>query len=211
LRQTMPAGSRLYKQQETWKVVLVAFAFLTWVLLLYRAGRGVDFRRKLAYFAVGPAVFMFCIHFVIPRQLIEKKTPGEFLKQHKDRISQDTILVSDNYLAPAVCWSYKRRDVFLLGRGGELTYGLGYDDSKQRLLDIERFRELVTKGSDKRCITLIIRAKRYEEYGGLLPKPTFEDVGHGFVFAEFAGPIAAEKLTEPKSKDTKSEDNRGSS
>lgn len=38
LHQTMPAGPRLYRQQEKRKVVLVAIAFLTWVLFLLRAG-----------------------------------------------------------------------------------------------------------------------------------------------------------------------------
>jgi hypothetical protein len=211
LSQTMSAALRLYEQRETWKVVLVTTAFLTYALFLLCASRAANFRKKLAYFAIGPTVFMFCAQFVMPNQFKDGKAPGEFLRQNWHRVRPDTTLVSDNYLASAVCWSYKRRDVFLLGRGGELTYGLGYDDSKQRLLDIERLRELITKGSGKGCITLIIRTRLYAEYAGLLPKPVFEDVGHGFVFAEFAPPIAAEKLTEPKPEDTKSKDSKGSS
>ena len=210
LSQTMSAALRLYEQRETWKVVLVTTAFLTYALFLLCASRAANFRKKLAYFAIGPTVFMFCAQFVMPNQFKDGKAPGEFLRQNWHRVRPDTTLVSDNYLASAVCWCYKRRDVFLLGRGGELAYGLGYDDSKQRLLDIERLRELITKGSGKGCITLIIRMKLYAEYAGLLPKPVFEDVGHGVVFAEFAPPIAAEKLTEPKTKDTKSKDSRGS-
>lgn len=219
LSQTMLTALRLYDHQETWKVVFVTIAFLTYALFLLCAGRAANFRgtalggnpKKLAYFAIGPTVFMFCAQFVMPNQLKGIKAPGEFLRQNWHRIRPDTTLVSDNYLASAVCWCYKRRDVFLLGRGGELAYGLGYDDSKQRLLDIERFRELITKGSGKGCITLIVRTKFYAQYGGLLPKPVFEDVKHGFVFAEFAPPIAAGKLTEPKPEDTKSKDSRGSS
>jgi 4-amino-4-deoxy-L-arabinose transferase len=211
LSQTMSAALRLYEQRETWKVVLVTTAFLTYALFLLCASRAANFRKKLAYFAIGPTVFMFCAQFVMPNQFKDGKAPGEFLRQNWHRVRPDTTLVSDNYLASAVCWCYKRRDVFLLGRGGELAYGLGYDDSKQRLLDIERLRELITKGSGKGCITLIIRTRLYAEYAGLLPKPVFEDVGHGFVFAEFAPPIAAEKLTEPKPEDTKSKDSKGSS
>jgi len=188
LSQTTPTAPLLYEHQETWKVILVAIAFLTYALFLLCAGRAANFRKKLAYFALGPTVFMFCAQFVMPNQFKDGKAPGEFLQQNWDRVSPDTTLISDNYLAPAVCWYYKRRDVFLLGRSGELTYGLGYDDSKQRLLDIEQFRELIAKGSGKGCITLIIRAKLYAEYGRLLPKPFFEDVSHGFVFAEFTSP-----------------------
>jgi len=186
LNHAMSADSRLYEQQETWKVVLVTIAFLTWVLLLLCAGRAADFRKMLAYFAVSPAVFMFCAQFVIPGQLIEKKSPGEFLRQHKHRISRDTILVSDNYLTSAVCWSYKRNDVRLLGRAGEFAYGLAYDDSKHRLLDIDQFKDLITTDSGEERIALITSTKRYVEYRQMLPKPVFEDIDYGFVFAEFA-------------------------
>jgi len=210
LSQTMSAALRLYEQRETWKVVLVTAAFLTYALFLLCASRATNFRKKLAYFAIGPTVFMFCAQFVMPNQFKDGKAPGEFLRQNWHRVRPDTTLVSDNYLASAVCWSYKRRDVFLLGRGGELAYGLGYDDSKHRLLDIEQLRELMTKGSGKACITLITRTKLYADYGQLLPKPAFKDVNHGFVFAEFALPIGAEKLTEPNIKDTKSKDSKGS-
>jgi 4-amino-4-deoxy-L-arabinose transferase len=191
LHQTMHAGSRLYGQQETWKAGLVAIAFLAWVLFLHCAGRATDFRRKLAYFAIGPAVFMLCVHFAIPEQLMEKKTPGELLRQHKDRISQDTILVSDDYLAPAVCWSYKRKDVYLLDKAGEFAYGLGYDNSKHRLLDVDHLKELITENTGNGCVTLITFTKRYIEYEHLLPKPAFKDINHGFLFAEFVSSAPA--------------------
>jgi hypothetical protein len=76
---------------------------------------------------------MFCAQFVVPNQLKDGKAPGEFLRQNRHRVRPDTTLVSDNYLASAVCWCYKRRDVFLLGRSGELAYGLGYDDFGKQL------------------------------------------------------------------------------
>ncbi len=152
------------------------------------------------YFAAGFAVFMFCVHFIIPEQFIQKKTPGKFLARYKDKINPDTILVSDNYLTPAVCWTYGRNDVYLLDREGEFAYGLGYDDSKYRLLDVEQLRKLITAGPDltvrdsstdaeragKRCVTLITYMKRYVEYEHLLPKPVFKEVHHGFLFACFA-------------------------
>jgi len=184
----VPAVLRLYEQAETWKAVLVGIAFLTYALFLLCASRAANSRNKLTYFALGPTVLMFCAQFVMPNQLKDGKAPGEFLRHNWHRVRPDTTLVSDNYLASSVCWCYKRRDVFLLGRGGELAYGLGYDDSKQRLLNIEWFKELITKGSGKACITLVTRTKLYAEYGQLLPKPVFEDVEHGFVFAEFTSP-----------------------
>ena len=183
--QTMPTSFRVYEQQETWKVLLLAIGFLAYVLLLFCAAMAADFRKKLAFFAIGPTVLMFCGHFALPNQFRDTKAPGEFLLHNRYRVHSDTVLVSDNGLASSVCWCYKRSDVFLLRATGELTYGLGYEDSKFRLLDVERFKELVMKSSGKGSIVLILNAKRYAEYSPLLPKPVFEDINRGFLFAEF--------------------------
>jgi len=200
LIQIIPISFRVYEQQETSKVVLMAIGFLAYILLLFCAARAADFRKKLAFFAIGPTVLMFCGHFAMPNQYRDTNAPGEFLGHNQYRVRSDTILVSDNYLASAVCWSYKRTDVFILGRAGELAYGLGYDDSKQRLLDVDRFKELITKSSCKGSIILILNTERYAEYSPLLPKPVFEDVNHGFVFAEFAGSAFTEGASLPAHK-----------
>ena len=186
LIQIIPISFRVYEQQETSKVVLMAIGFLAYILLLFCAVRAADFRMKLAFFAIGPTVLMFFGHFALPNQFRDAKAPGEFLRHNQYRVRCDTILVSDNYLASAVCWSYKRTDVLVLGRAGELTYGFGYDDSKHRLLNIDGFKELVTKSSGKGSIVLIFDTERYAEYSPLLPKPVFKDVKGDFVFAEFA-------------------------
>jgi 4-amino-4-deoxy-L-arabinose transferase len=187
LTQTIPNSFRLYEQQEMWKVVLLAIGFLAYVLLLISAGRRADFRMKLACFAIGPTVLMFCGHFAMPNQLKGEKAPCEFLLHNRYRVHPDTVLVSDKYMVSAVCWCYDRSDIFLLGRSGELEYGLGYDDSKQRLLDIDRFREFINRGSDKGGVTLITSTRLYAEYEHDLPKPVFKNIDRGFVFAEFAG------------------------
>ena len=186
LSQTIPNSFRLFEKQEMWKVVLLAIGFLAYILLLFCAGRAADFRMKLAFFAIGPAALMFFGHFALPNQSRDTKAPGEFLRHNQYRVHSDTILVSDNYLTSAVCWSYKRTDVLVLGRTGELTYGFGYDDSKHRLLEIDGFIELITKSSGKGSIVLIFDTERYAEYSPMLPKPVFKDVKGDFVFAEFA-------------------------
>ena len=187
LSRAMTMDSALYRTDEMWKAVigvtgLLGYAF---VLVVFCTGSAEDFRKKLLYFAAGPAVFMFCAHFSAPDRFIEEKTPAEFLERHRDRINSDDILVSDNYMASAVCWAYKRNDVFLVGRPGELEYGLRYSDSKHRLLDLDRLSELITAVSCNTRITLITLASRYVEYRHLLPNPVFEDINDNFAFAEF--------------------------
>ena len=186
LSQTFLADFRLFEQYETPKAVLAAVGLLAFALFLLCAARAADFPRKLAYFALSPVVFMFCLHFAIPDRLIEKKAPERFLRQYEGRITSNVLLVSDNYLVSAVCWCYKRDDVFILGRAGELEYGLEYADSKHRLLNIDQLRQLMTGRSDKERIAMVLNAKRYEEHKGLLPRPVFEKIDDHFVFAEFS-------------------------
>jgi len=184
LETVMPA-LRIYDRSEVWKCAIVAIAISTYALFLLHARDTENFQRKLILWYLGPVLLMFSSHFAWPYRFVHEKTPNEFLLHNERRVHPDTVLVSDNYLTPAVCWCYKRTDVLLIDRGGELTYGLGYDDSKQSLLDIDQFKKLIDKSSRKGCIALITSTKRYREYRQLLPKPVFEDIDSGFVFAEF--------------------------
>jgi 4-amino-4-deoxy-L-arabinose transferase len=183
-------GLRIYGRGELWKCVIVVVGLSTYALLLILARDAASFQGKLALWYLGPVLLMFNLHFATPNRFTHGKTPNEFLLHNSPRVHPDTVLVSDNYLTPAVCWCYKRTDVFLIDRGGELTYGLGYDDSKQRLLNIDQFKELIDKGSGKERITLITSTKRYAEYRQVLPIPVFEDIDGGFVFAEFVASSA---------------------
>jgi 4-amino-4-deoxy-L-arabinose transferase len=185
LVQTVVPTLRIYDHSEFWKCVIVVIGIITYALLLLLARDVENLQRKLILLYLGPVFLMFFSHFVWPNRFIYKKTPNEFLMNKASRIHPDTVLVSDNYLTPTVCWCYKRTDVLLIDRGGELTYGLGYDDAKKRLFDIGQFKKLIERNSGKGYIALVTTTKRYAEYRQLLPKPIFEDMNSGFVFAEF--------------------------
>jgi len=194
----MTMDSALYGKHEMWKAVigvtgLLGYAF---VLIVFCTGNAEGFRKQILYFAAGPAVFTFCAHFSAPDRFIEEKAPAEFLERHRDRISSDDILVSDNYLASAVCWAYKRNDVFLVGRPGELEYGLRYSDSKHRLLDLDHLSEPIMTVSPNARIALITLTRRYVECRHRLPKPVYEDIDDNFAFAEFV-PTCAQGSSPP--------------
>ena len=106
---------------------------------------------------------------------MEHKAPGEFLLRHIDRIKPDTVLVADEDLASAVGWFYKRNDVYLLGGPGELSYGLGYDDAKHRLLNTNQFTELIRKNGRTKSVMLAARSKHYQSWKNHLPEPLFEE------------------------------------
>ena len=200
LTQALIPEARIYRPDETWKLLLLTIGLLTYAVLLIQAGRATGYARKFVFSCLAPLLLMFSAHFIIPDRLTEKKTPTEFLRRHKDRITQDTVIVSDISLTSAVCWSYKRNDVLLLGRAGELAYGLSYDDSKHRLLDIDQFKELIMTDWGDEHIALIVSSEQYVEYRQVLPKPVCEEVDGGFVFVEFVffNPVAAGSILSPK-------------
>jgi 4-amino-4-deoxy-L-arabinose transferase len=187
LTQTIIPVTKIYRPQEIWKWLFILAGLLAYAVFLILAGISTNHIRKFFLSCMAPVMLIFSAPFVIPDKLIEKKAPIDFLNQYKNKINQNTILVSDNYLTPAVCWSYKRSNVFLLNNPGEFAYGMEYDDTtKKRLLNIDQLRELITKNSGKKSTVLITSTKRYIEYKQELPKPVFEKMDCGFVFAEFA-------------------------
>ena len=106
--------------------------------------------------------------------------------RNSHRISPETILVSDNQAVSAVCWFYNRDDVYLFKNGGELSYGLKYDNPKgPRLLTMGRFNRLIRKSTGNNRVVLMINIGRYLRSKHLIPEPAFEDIDSGFVFAQF--------------------------
>jgi 4-amino-4-deoxy-L-arabinose transferase len=138
---------------------------------------------------VGSSIFfMFIAHFIVPDLTIAHKAPGKLLLSNSHRIQPDTILVSGKDPVCAVCWFYKRSDVYLLeGGAGELSYGLHYNDSKHRLLSLNQLRELILKNRGTGRVTLVAKARKYNDWKKSLPEPLFEDSSGngGFMFAQF--------------------------
>jgi 4-amino-4-deoxy-L-arabinose transferase len=185
--QTFMPALRIYGRSEIWKCAIVVIATSTYALFLLHARDEENIQRKLALWYLGPVLLLFASHFTWPDRFTSDHTPEEFLLQNTHRVHPDTVLVSDNYLTPSVCWCYKRTDVLLIDRGGELMYGLGYHDSQQRLIELDQFKKLIENSLGKKCFALITSKKRYMEYRPHLPRPDFENMDSDFVFAEFVG------------------------
>ena len=179
------SGFRIYGQTEIWKFLFGVAGLLTWSLFLLLAGKAQGLQKKLVLYSCAPLLLMFSAHFIIPDQSKEAKAPGEFLLRHSDKVQTDTILVTDD-LVRAVCWFYKRDDVYMFRELGEHAYGLRFDNLiRRRFLTIDQFLKLAKKYSGKRRVTLITDTEHYAKYRHLLQKPVFEDVDCGFVFVQF--------------------------
>jgi 4-amino-4-deoxy-L-arabinose transferase len=183
---------KIYHSAEVWKWMLLVIALLAYATFLVLAGRQKVMNKRLIHCFLAPLMVMFCVHFVMPDKFKAGKMPENFLLQNLGRIHPDSILVSDNYLAPAICWFYKRDNVYLLGRAGEFAYGLSYDGAEHRLFTIEKFIDFVKQNSKHNQVVLITTEKRYDDYREMLPSPKNEVMDCGFVMAEFA-PLIAQK------------------
>ena len=73
---------------------------------------------------VSPIFVIFSTSFIMHSAVLQDRTPGKMLHQYSNLVRADTILVSDEVQVRAVCWFFKRNDVYLLAGRGELRYGL---------------------------------------------------------------------------------------
>jgi len=168
---------------QTGKYWLLIVSLLTCALLIGMSIISSDMRKKVILYAVAPMVFMFCANFAYPDKVIVKQAPGIFLIKHVDKIGPDTVLVSELTPARAVCWYYKRDDVYLIGGAGELSYGLQYKDASHRHLDIEKFNELIKQNQGR--VVLVAESDSFKKWQPDLPNPRFFDQNGEYVFSVF--------------------------
>ncbi len=170
-----------------WKAVLLCLGLLGFAFLLGISARIQDWKKKISWFCIAPVFFVFCVNFAIPDTVIEHKAPEELLNRNLSRIKPDSLLVSSKGSIKAACWYYKRSDIFQIGPGGELSYGLGYEDSKHRALTIEDLNRLIIAHTGTGKVIIISDMENYMDYKDKLPKPVFEDISgpRGYVFAQY--------------------------
>ncbi|MBL7178829.1 MAG: phospholipid carrier-dependent glycosyltransferase [Pseudomonadota bacterium] len=158
---------------QTWKWVLAFAGLATFTFFLLVSSRETKYKKKVALYALSPMLILLGSHFVVPDLTLQHKDLGEVLLRHSTSVRPDTILVSDEDYVQAVCWFYKRNDVYLLAGGGELAYGLQHDNSKNRLLTLEQFNQLIKKNRGR--IVAVINFRKYQSWSRKLPKPAVEE------------------------------------
>ncbi len=171
---------------HSWKTLAAASGLAGLVFCLWMSLKKRVLGKKLLLVALGTTLFLATIQFVLPDDTIEHKAPGALLLRNATRVQPETVLVSLEDPLRAVCWFYKRSDVFQLGAGGELAYGFGYPDGSHRLLDEATFLRLIP-GHEHGRVVLVGKSKHYRKLKDRLPPPIFEDTSGpgGYVFAQY--------------------------
>jgi 4-amino-4-deoxy-L-arabinose transferase len=155
---------------QSWKWALSVAGLITFAYFLFDACRKTEYKKKITYYAFSPIIILFSTSFILPAMTLQTKTPGKILLQYSNLVRPDTILVSDENQIRAVCWFYKRNDVYVVGATGELMYGFTYKDSKKRLLTIDGFNALVKKNPGR--IVAVFNYELYQAWKKKLPKPS---------------------------------------
>ncbi len=169
-----------------WKPVVFILVMISFACFLYAAIKSKGGRKKIILFALAPILFYFAANFLPPKETIIRKFPGNLLIRNRDKIHKDTMIFSPSTPVRAVCWYFKRSNVFMLDKG-ELSYGLKQPYAKHRLVSIARFEKLAWEDKGKRKIALVMDAHFYRRLKKNMPVPVFMDStgNNGFVFALF--------------------------
>jgi 4-amino-4-deoxy-L-arabinose transferase len=139
--------------------------FLAWGLLTVLAGRASQPAQKLALFGAAPLLLFMLIPFSMPPDL-PKRFPGKILTSLADRIDAQTVLVSDRSYIQPMCWVLKRSDILLLGKAGEVKYGLEHSETERHLkhADLDELLRNPERSYDVVCVIDDENHKRYLAY-----------------------------------------------
>jgi 4-amino-4-deoxy-L-arabinose transferase len=178
-------GFKPYAQTWKWSLGVIGLMMLAFLLII--GTRALAPKAKLIFVVSAPLLLLFSSNFMMPDLTVEHKAPGAFLLRHKDKVKKKTLLVADEDPMGAVCWFYKRNDVYLLEGGGEVSYGLHYEDAKHRSLNLARFKDLIIKTAGKEHLVLVAKSEKYTRWKQFLPKPLYEDSSGkgGYVFVQY--------------------------
>ncbi|MCG6879929.1 MAG: phospholipid carrier-dependent glycosyltransferase [Deltaproteobacteria bacterium] len=176
----------IYGLQENAKGVAAVIGFFIWSALSFWAVKASKPAKKLWLYGSACVVLLAGAPCILPDRIFDGKAPGPLLTRNAAKVAPRTLLVSDAYLVHALCWFYKRNNVYLLEKSGELGYGVRHDPNQpSRFLTLKDFGAMVKDHSLKERVILVVEEDRYSRYEKLLPHPRFLDRADGFVFAEY--------------------------
>lgn len=168
-----PEGLRPYMHH--WETIMILDCFVFFALLCAWAKEAGEVKKKILRIALAPVLLFVTITSLVPDPTLEMKMPGSFIEKYGAEISPDTIVVTEEEMAGAVCWYLKRDDVYILGGAGELGYGLERAGS-ERNIDASETASLIDEHRGK--VVLIARSKTLDRWEGQLPPPLEDERSH---------------------------------
>ena len=176
-------GFRPYSQ--AWKVIMIVNGLLFFLLFCYWSYQGKSASTQIIFSSLALLFIYVLAHYTLPDRTVEVKCPGPLLQKHAASISPDDVVITDDDTIRAVCWYFKRDDVYNLGPPGELAYGFSSADGAGRRIDLKTAAELIRQHSGR--VVLIARQRTYEHWRTALPAPLVQEANgeKGYVLLKF--------------------------
>jgi 4-amino-4-deoxy-L-arabinose transferase len=170
---------------QPWKIVMLVNSLVFFLLFSYWSFQNQERIQKIFLYGFSPFLLFLCLNFLMPDLALEKKAPGILLLNYNQSVTRDTLIISDNQTAGAACWYFKRNDIYVIGRPGEHHYGLSYNDSKNRKINIKEAVGLIKENPGK--VLIVGKAKKINRWKNQFPKAAFEDDSgpKGYAFWEY--------------------------
>ncbi|MDD5323970.1 MAG: lipid IV(A) 4-amino-4-deoxy-L-arabinosyltransferase [Polaromonas sp.] len=141
---------------ETSSVIMIAFACLVWAV----CGALQMLRPDRLWAAPALALWLLVAlaPAALPKDLVNSKTPDQFIGQHEAALRNSRYLVSNDIgTAAALAWRLGRADIYLLEAEGELKYGLTYPDAGGRSIRHGDFQAWLAKARLQGSIGVALR------------------------------------------------------
>ncbi|BAQ74745.1 4-amino-4-deoxy-L-arabinose transferase [Pseudomonas sp. Os17] len=156
---------------EPQHLVLVYVLLLGWILSnLLQAMRPLSL---WAAPALGSFLLVALAPAALPNSVVYNKIPDQFIIDHVAELGQAKALLSNDLgAASALAWRLGRPDVTLYNTEGEVKYGLGYEDSAARKVDLNQVQPWIEQARKQGSIGVVMRVKSSDEAHEveLLPK-----------------------------------------
>ena len=95
------------------------------------------------------------------------------LDSERHHIDPDTIVVANTKTMHAVCYVYKRNDVYLFNDKGEVAYGLSYPEAKDRYLEGPALNSLIEHRGSQRLV-MVVRSLPDDAFRKVSPTPDYQ-------------------------------------
>ncbi|UZE32148.1 lipid IV(A) 4-amino-4-deoxy-L-arabinosyltransferase [Pseudomonas sp. B21-059] len=156
---------------EPQHLVLVYILLLGWIISnLLQAMRPLSL---WAAPALGSFLLVALAPAALPNKVVYNKIPDQFIIDHVAELRQAKALLSNDLgAAAALAWRLRRPDVTLYNTQGEVKYGLGYEDTAARKVDLNQVQPWIEQARKQGSIGVVMRVKSSDEEHEveLLPK-----------------------------------------
>lgn len=141
---------------ELYKSMLALVAFGFWALMGWMSLK--NGRQGTLLAACCPLLLALLCGYAIPDRVVASKQPQFMIDILSEDLQPSRYVLTNNVgLAAGLAWELKRTDILLYGGRGELRYGLGYPDVKDRFIPREAFNDWLAAHRQQGRISLVLQ------------------------------------------------------